>query len=186
MLPEYQAWLSSTSTLINLVTTDTSPVRNELNHVLNSKDRKYDGIPTHVIQKLYGMLNSVHYDWTNGFLRQIEYIIAAETFDDFLDHAEKYHKGNRKKESSVLASSVLEDSIKKICQKHSIDSKGKGLDELIDTLAARNIFNRVKSKRLKSCAEIRNKASHAEWDEFKIEDVGKMLKDIRDLVENYL
>ncbi|GAI58184.1 unnamed protein product [marine sediment metagenome] len=135
---------------------------------------------------MLGLLISAQTDWSEGMLREIEYVIAAETFDDFLDHATSYHRAGKKIEASVLASAVLEDTIKKIAVKNSIETKGKSLDPLIDDLKAAGVFTPVKAKRGKAYAGIRNKADHAEWDEFDIKDVGKMIEGIRELIEEFL
>jgi uncharacterized protein YutE (UPF0331/DUF86 family) len=132
------------------------------------------------------LLNSAYDEWQYGLLKDIQYIVAAETFDDFLDHAASYHKSNKVIESSVLASSVLEDTIKKIANRNGLQGEGKSLEPLIDELARENVFTAVKAKRVKSYAGVRNHALHAEWDKIDIRDVGEMIRGIRELVENYL
>lgn len=89
-------------------------------------------------------------------------------------------------ESSVLASAVLEDSIKKIARKYSIDSKDKSLEPLIDELKKTWVFSDVKTKRIKFYSGIRNKALHAEWADFDIHDVGEMIKGLHELIEYFL
>lgn len=150
-------------------------------------DKSMDrGIPSRVVQKMYGLLESAHDEWQRGFLRKIEYIVVAEAFDDFLDHASAYHKGNKKIESSVLASAVLEDTIKRIAGKNGVETKGKTLDPLIDDLVKADVFTPVKAKRAKGLAGVRNHALHAEWDDFDIRDVGELISGVRDLIDNFL
>ncbi|GAI03064.1 unnamed protein product, partial [marine sediment metagenome] len=134
------------------------------------------GIPSKIVLKMLGLLISAQEEWSKGMLREIEYVIAAETFDDFLDHAASYHKAGKKIEASVLASAVLEDTIKKIAVKNSMETRERSLDPLIDDLKAAGVFTPVKAKRVKAYAGIRNKADHAEWDEFDIKDVGQMIE----------
>ncbi|MCH8027331.1 MAG: hypothetical protein IID63_04330 [candidate division Zixibacteria bacterium] len=133
-----------------------------------------------------GILDSLEQEWEWGFLGHMEYVYVAETFDQFLDIAQDYHKANKKIESAVLASAVLEDTIKKICKKNKIDVKSKTLDPLVDELVKRNVVTTVKAKRIKSHTAIRNHALHADWDEFDIEDVGSMIKGIRELIDQKL
>jgi uncharacterized protein YutE (UPF0331/DUF86 family) len=135
---------------------------------------------------MLGLLKGTKEEWDHGLLGRMEYIVAGATFDDFLDYADEYHKGNKKMESSVLASAVLEDTVKKIAQKNGLITEGKTLDPLIDELVKANVFTPVKAKRVRSFAGVRNHALHAEWDKFDNSDVGAMIKGIRELIEESL
>lgn len=143
------------------------------------------GMKAEMLRKIYGILSSAKSEWDAGFLKEIDYIVAAETFDDFLDHARKYHKAGKKTESAVLASAVLEDTIKKICKKNNTGTS-LTLDPSIDELVKAGVFTSVKAKKIKYIAGIRNKALHANWDEFDIKDVGESINCIEELIQNYL
>lgn len=182
---EYQQWLSSAANLIHLIAYSGSTFTEECEKLMNDKETE-SGIPTRIVQKMRGLLESAQDEWNRGLLRKIEYIIAAETFDDFLDHAISYHKGGKKIESSVLASAVLEDTIKKIAKKNNIAPKGLSLEPLIDELIKQNVFTSVKGKRIKGFASVRNYALHAEWDEFDIKDIGELTKGIRELIDQFI
>ena len=184
-IAEYQQWLSSSANLIHLVAPPGSPFIAECDKAMNDDYLKH-GVPTTVVQKMHGLLNSALDEWNRGLLRKIEYIIAAETFDDFLDHAASYHKGNKKTESSVLASAVLEDTIKRIAERNQIEPKGLSLEPLIDELIKKGVFTPVKGKRVKGFASVRNRALHAEWHEFDIQDVGELIKGVRELIAQFL
>ena len=131
------------------------------------------------------MTGSAVYDWREGLLRRIEYIFAAETFDDFLDHADKYHKANKKAEAAVLVSAVLEDTVKKIARRNNVNPS-RTLDPIINDLIAANVFTEPEGKRVRAFADLRNKADHAEWDGFDIKDVGKTIEGVRDLIGHHL
>jgi hypothetical protein len=180
-----QSWLSSCCNLIQMLAPKQSFHFIESSRIMEHEQLKF-GIPLVVYQKMFGLLCSTYTEWSNGILSNIEYIIASETFDDFLDHAMNFHKANKKVESSILASAVLEDTLKKIAIKNSIHTKGLSIDPLIESLISAGIINQVKGKRLKAYAGTRNKALHAEWDEFDIKDVGELIRGIRELIESYL
>lgn len=184
-IAEYQKWLGSSANLLKLVTTSDSLFARESNKILGDQDAKI-GISYRMVQKMYGLLLSAQDEWALGLLRKIEYMVVAEAFDDFLDHATYYHKGNKKKESSILASAVLEDTVKKIAKKNSLETKGVSLEPLIDNLVKANIFTPVKAKRIKGYAGVRNHALHAEWDDFDIRDVGELIKGTRELIDEFL
>jgi len=152
---------------------------------LENDPRLRDGMPTNTVQRALGLLLSARDEWSAGMLRRIEYVIAAATFDDFLDHAAEYHKAGKKIEASVLASAVLEDTVKKIAVKNSVAEK-RTLDPVIDDLAGTGVFTPVKAKRVKAYTGTRNKALHAEWDAFDIKDVSEMINGVRELIEEFL
>jgi len=184
-IAEYQQWISSSANLINLLTLPDSTFGNECARLLADEDAK-SGISSRMIQKMYGLLSSAKDEWERGLFRKIEYMIVAETFDNFLDHAYLYHKGNKKTEASVLAIAVLEDTVKRIAKKNNVNTKGISLDPLIDELVKVGIFTPVKAKRVKAFAGVRNHALHAEWDEFDIRDVGEAIGGTRELIDIFL
>jgi hypothetical protein len=180
-VPEFRSWLASASNLIDFVTPSETHLAQECDRLMKDNDLSR-GVPSSVLVLILGLLIGAKDEWDHGLLGKIEYIVAGATFDDFLDHAAEYHKGNKKTESSVLASAVLEDTIKKIAQKNGLATSGKTLDPLIDELVKINVFTPVKGKRVKACAEVRNRALHAEWDKFDISDVGTLINGTRELV----
>ena len=182
---EYQKWISNVVNVIQLAAPKNKAYADETHRIVTHEGFT-GGIPVDGVRKLLGVLEAAESDWTSGLLRSIEFVVAAETFDDFLDQAARYHKGNAKLESAVLASAVLEDTTKKICIKNEIDVKGKSLELLIDDLVKADILTGVKAKRVKSAAGVRNHALHAEWDDFDIKDVGGMIETLRELVGDYL
>lgn len=184
-IAEYQRWLNSVINLIKLIDSSDGIFLKESDRVMKDKEIEI-GIPSRVVQKIFGLLQSAQDEWRRGLLRKIEHIIIAEAFDDFLDHASFYHKGNKKVESSVLASAVLEDTVKRIARKNGIESKGKTLEPLIDELIKSSIFTPVKGKRIKGFSGVRNHALHAEWDSFDIRDVGELISGVRELLDTYL
>lgn len=184
-IPTVQTWVSSTVNLIKHLGKSNRYFNDECDRIL-ADETLANGMPFRVVQKLYGVLESTYTEWKYGLLGSVEYIVAAETFDDFIDHASLYHKANKVIEASILASAVLEDTIKKIALKNGIDTDNKTLDPLIDSLVKADVLTGVKAKRVKSHAGVRNHAMHAEWDKIDIKDVGEMIRGVRELIEDYL
>jgi hypothetical protein len=60
--------------------------------------------------------------------------VAAQTFDDLLDHAEEYLKQRRKEPAGVLTGVVFEDTIRKLCRRHNVLETGLKLDLLLSDL----------------------------------------------------
>jgi hypothetical protein len=182
---ESYAWLSAAANLIKIIAPVGSSYIEECNRVYDDKRMQSD-VPSRAIQRMYGALKAASDDWEHGLLRRVEYIAAAATFDDFLDHAAMYHKGNKKIEASVLASAVLEDSVKRIAGRNQLQIGGRSLEQLIDELVAAQVFTLVKGKRVKGFAAVRNSALHGEWDKFDIRDVGELITGTRELIDSFL
>lgn len=136
--------------------------------------------------RMHGILINVYEDWQTGLLRQFEYIVSAENFDQFLQHAEQYHRGGKHMESGVLVSTVFEDSLKKVAKRNGIDPAGLSSQEVIDRLRDADVITPVHARRLEESAALRNKALHAEWNEFDLRDVGSVLRTVNDLIQQHL
>lgn len=182
--PEYNAWLASAANLFRVVAGGGNYYFDASERLINHEHMS-SGIPQLVLRKMLGLLTAAHEDWTKGLLRKIEYLVAAATFDDFLDHASEYHRSNKKMEAGVLAGAVLEDTIRKIAARAGVPASGT-LDPTIDELARVGVFNSVRAKRVKGYAAVRNSALHARWDEFEIRDVGELIAGTRSLIEEHL
>ena len=60
------------------------------------------------------------------------------------------------------------------------------LDSLISEITNRGELSAVKAKRARVAAHVRTKATHAEWDEFEIDDVKATIEFTRELIESKL
>lgn len=117
-----------------------------------------------------------------GLLSSVADQARAETFDDFLDHADAYVKEKRKNESGVIAGVVFEDTVRRLCRRDGLEEKGQKLDTLISELTRKGVFNAIKAKRARAAAGVRTKASHAQWAEFEIEDVKATIEFTREVI----
>ncbi len=184
-VPEFHAWMSSAANLVLTLVPAESHYRKEYDRLMENELME-KGLPSDVIQKMYGLLRSAKDEWDAGLLRRVEHVIFASAFDDFLDHASLFHKSNKKMEAAVLASAVLEDTMKKITAKHALPSSGKSLEEQIDALAKAGVLTPVKAKRVRAWAGTRKHAFHDEWDLFDIRDAGDLIDGTRELIDEFL
>ena len=180
-----QSWMTSAANAIQQVAPVGSFFREELDRLMTN-DQLKGGIPENVVAKVLGVLQSVQLEAQAGLLVKLEDQVVATAFDDFLDRASDYHKSGKLKEAAVLASAILEDTVKRIAVKNQLDPEGLSLDPLIDELAKRSVFSSVKTKRVKSFAGVRNHALHAEWDKLDLKDVGAQIAGVRELLDEHL
>ena len=184
-IPEVRSWFDSVFNLFRLITTPDMHYYNQVIETQNDTSLKH-GAPYWAVQKLCGNLASLIEEIELGLLKKAEYIYTASAFDDFLDHAEQFHKAGKKIESGVLSSIVFEDTIRKISGKYNASNKGDSIELIIDNLTKANAWTSIKAKRIKSHAAVRNKALHAEWDEIELRDVGELIRGVRELLEHDL
>lgn len=178
-----QILFSRSANLIENITSEDSFYSREAERIISASKRQ-GGIHKSEIQMIIGHLKALSDDLENGLLTNIEYKISAKSFFDFFDHAKAYLKQNKKMEASVIASSVFEDTIRKIGRKNNLEFPK--LDRLIDELKKHEVITITELKKYKYYAGIRNEALHANWDKFMLDDVEDLIRGIEKSIEKYL
>lgn len=182
---DYQAWLTSTVNLLRTVSPPDGQFARECERLLADKSLA-NGIPVETVIRVNGLLRAAKVDWESGLLRTLEFVVAAQTLDSFLDHAKDFQEAGQKNEAAILASVVLEDTLKKIAVANGIATGKLTIDPIVDELTKKGVFNSVKAKRVKAMGGVRNKALHADWDDFDLRDVKSLIDGTRELVDKYL
>lgn len=137
-------------------------------------------------EKLIGILRAAKEDYENGYLFNTRTLIEAEVFDDFLEQAEELLKKGYYQPAAVIAGCVLEDGLRKLCDRNSIVLPAKAtIDPMNVELAKAGIYNKLVQKKITALADLRNKAAHGEWSEFTEKDVEDMIRDVRRFMEDY-
>ncbi len=182
-------WLTSSVHAVKLVTGPTGPYNSQCFHI----QFKHDNPPVPISDAEYNrcecvgmmvsLLESLLEDIEAGMISSIIDQVRAETFDNFLDHADKYHKEGRK-ESGVIAGVVFEDTIRQIGKNKS--TTNKSLENIINALVKSDVISGVEAKRAKACAAVRTSATHAKWDEFELPDVKATINFTRELISTHL
>ena len=181
---ECSAWLTSALNVVHIVCqSPTSPYRQKADAVAT----KEWGYIIHVgVAELGAVLRNLLWDSDAGLLASVADQARAETFDDFLDHADAYVAQIRKNEAGVIAGVVFEDSLRRVCRKQLIPEKDVKLDLLISELTGRGRLSATKAKRARVAAHVRTKASHAQWEEFDMPDVEATIAFTRELIASHL
>jgi hypothetical protein len=180
--PGSQGWLTSAANLVSTITLGRGQYHDQVIALLKHP-HFVNGVPETVVKRMVGVLRALQVDWSRGLLRQVEYLVAAETFDSFLDHAVRLHRGGLLRESGVLVSIVFEDAIRKLAKKLGLNANAD-IEALIDEIANTGlIITPVMARRLKGGpAALRNKALHAKWSEFDLKDVGEAIPPTREVL----
>jgi uncharacterized protein YutE (UPF0331/DUF86 family) len=179
-----QAWVTSASHVVNAICPISSVYVREVEQLAkHDATRSMEKIQ---VQKILGVLKAVKAEAQAGLLQRVEDAAFATAFDDFLDHAEEFHKQQKPKEAAVLMAVVFEDAIKRIAAKNNVPHSGQTLDPLIDALIKASVLTPIKAKRLKAYAGVRNAALHAEWEKVDSKDVGEAIAGVRELLDQFL
>jgi hypothetical protein len=134
-----------------------------------------------------GILRAVREDIEGGYLKNIEALVSAEVFSDFLEMAEHLLEQAYKDPAASLIGAVLEDGLRKICAKNKITVKSvEDISSLNKKLADAQTYNRLMQKKIQVWNDVRNNADHGKFDEYLKSDVQDMAKGVRDFLAQYL
>lgn len=135
--------------------------------------------------KVVSVVKAAKEDYENGYLFDTRALIEAEVFDDFLEQSEHLLNQGYFTAAAVIAGSVLEDGLRKLCVKNGITLSAKPkLDAMNADLAKGGVYNLLKQKQITALADLRNKAAHG-LGGFTKEDVEAMIKDVRRFMADY-
>ncbi len=95
--------------------------------------------------------------------------------------------------AAVLAGAILEDSLRRLCQRQDPpisllkpDGAFKTLDPLIGELQKGDVINKAKADQLRGWTKIRNYAAHGEFAAFSRGDVEVMLVGVKTFIAEFL
>jgi hypothetical protein len=132
------------------------------------------------------VVNAAANDYSKGYLLQTTALVRADVFANLLEQSEHLLQEGFHQAAAVLAGSILEDSLRQLCQRNGVTIPLKPkLDSMNSELAKKGVYNVLVQKRITWLADIRNKAAHGEWSEFSKTDVDRMVPQIRDFVTDY-
>ncbi len=134
----------------------------------------------------FGVLLSAKDDYEKESIFELRALIEAELFEDFLEQAEHLLSTGYFAPAAVIAGSVLEDGLRKLCGRERITlSSQPKLDFMNAELAKAGTYSKLTQKRITALADIRNNAAHGKWSEFDTSDVENMIRDVRNFMEKY-
>lgn len=135
----------------------------------------------------YGIVEAAKRDFDDDFLADIKYLVRADLLDGFLFQAEMLLQEEYYIPAVPLAGGVLEDMLRKLCDKKNIPYPNKTkIDALNIALAKANVYDKLVQKQITAYADLRNNADHGHFDKVKPDDVADMLKWIRRFIRDYM
>jgi hypothetical protein len=130
--------------------------------------------------QMLGVANAIKHDVESGLLVNFKSLALAEVFADFLEMGEYLLSEGYKDAAAVIIGSVLEDGLRKLCERASLPvlgSTGKPLtiDPLNTQLAKADVYSKLAQKQITTWADVRNMAAHGRYDGYNAEQVKMML-----------
>jgi hypothetical protein len=172
---EYHEFKAAALSFLKSTFGEKHPFFTELNTNLTSATQ-YD------IKQGLGVIRAVKSEINGGWIFTVKGLVSAEIFTDFLEMAEHLLSEGYKDASAVMIGSVLEEHLRHLCNRNSIDVvvfKGgkhisKRADLLNSELASANVYNLLDQKSVTSWLDLRNKAAHGNYSEYTKDQVSLM------------
>jgi hypothetical protein len=134
-----------------------------------------------------GVIKAAFQDFQSGLLFEIESRIRADVLDDFIEQAEYLTKERCHPAAASLAGAVLEDTLRKMCERNGISYPEKTkIDTLNATLAKAKVYDKLVQKQITAYADLRNNADHGHFDKLRTEDVEDLIRWLRRFVTEHL
>lgn len=136
-----------------------------------------------------GVLKALRADYTKGYLLSVTELIHADVFSDFLEMADYLLSEEYKDPAAVIAGTVLEGHLRKLCDKSGIPTikltgEPKKAESMNTELATANAYSNSKldQKSVTAWLDLRNKAAHGHYAEYTKEQVALLIQSIRDFI----
>ena len=145
------------------------------------------------LEVLTGILQALQIAYLQGLLRSVQELIHAEVFDDFLDMASYLRHEGYKDAAAVIAGGVIEEQLRKQCQRHGIPTtiatpKGnepKKASLMNDELAKAGVYSKLEQKNVTAWLDLRNMAAHARYTEYDEKHVEYLIAGLKQFVVRY-
>jgi len=184
VLPDTTAYLRVRTEALNLigrVCGRESDHYRELQRVVGSDAGSGD------LLEVIGVIEAAIRDFEGGFLFDVRTLVAAEILDDFIEQARELLDAGYHVPAVSLAGAVLEDGLRKLCDRHGVPYPEKpGIEKLNVAVAKANHYDKLVQKRITHLADLRNKADHGEFSKVTKEDAKDMIDWLRRFAADYL
>jgi len=121
-----------------------------------------------------------------GWVRSFSSLVAADLFGDFLEMAEYLVKEGYKDAAAVMAGSVLEEHLRRLCPTRQVDTHEDKQGDLVPKKADRinaeltkaGAYNGTEQKMVTAWLGLRNDAAHGHYDKYTQDQVANMVQGI--------
>lgn len=129
------------------------------------------------LPEFLGVLEAAAADFRAGLLFDLKAQLQADVFGDFMEQAQTLLHAGLVIPAASLAGAVLEDTLRKLCEKHSVAIPEKSTIEKLSTaLVKAGVYNVGIQKTVTAYAHTRNTADHGKFGDVDARDVGLMVQ----------
>lgn len=181
-----QALVTKAIAAINRIGGSNSTYAHEVDRLL----KKLDHLHLHT-SSIMGVVAALRDDLKAGYIRSLVEVVHSELFSDFLEMAQHLCDAAYKDAAAVIAGSTLESHLRNLCHKACIpieitkaggDVVAKKAEAMNSELAAATVYSKLDQKCVTAWLDLRNKAAHGKYDEYKQEQVELLVSGIRDFI----
>jgi hypothetical protein len=142
---------------------------------------------------LSGIADSLRRDVEGGYLRNLQELVHAELFADFLEMSEHLLEAGYKDAAAVISGSALEAHLRQLATKHGVEvtttvngeERPKKAERINTDLASARAYGKLEQKSVTAWLDLRNKAAHGDYGAYSKEQVGLHIASIRDFILRY-
>ena len=167
---DFQRWASSAIHLVSAVFGKDSPHSKNIAKAYAD----YRGWPEH-LAATRGIFSAAKSDYEGGYLFKVEATLTGEIFADFVVAAKHALPDGQKDVAAVLACAALEDALKRYARLQGLNSDGKVMQEVVNSLKSKGLVSGAQKSLLDSMPKVRDAAMHAEWGKITPQDVGSVI-----------
>ncbi len=181
--PALHSWLSK---VVNIIETSFGVQSSQSRHLSQLMPNGIQFVEhSHEVLSIVGLLSGALNDLEGGYLLKQEFFIAGDLFDSILEQAKHLNQTGYKDPAAVLGRVVLEDALRRIAKRESLDSSGKA-SAINDSLKNEGIYAQPRWRMVQAWLDIGNAAAHGKTDDFTEQDVTKMIEGITEfLADNF-
>lgn len=140
----------------------------------------------HSLEQIEGVLIGTRSNLVNGLLNDLRSQIAVDLKSDFLATAQQLADEGQKDPAAVLGCIVLEDTLKRLATKRSIDNASdKEMSVVAGLLYSKGILEKATNQTIQGFKGLRNAALHAQWSEVSLESVKLLLVFLPSFIEKH-
>lgn len=138
-----------------------------------------------------GIIKAAKNEIESGWVESLKGIVSGELFSSFLEMAEYLLEEGYKDSSAVMIGGVLEQHLRALSIKNGlettrIDKNGNVIplkaDLLNAELAKKGIFSKLDSKNVRAWLDLRNNASHGNYDQYNADQVKTMCMGVGEII----
>lgn len=138
------------------------------------------------LEQAEGLIVGTKANIEGGFLDDLRTLVLLDIKGDFLDSARKLLDEGQKDPAAVLATIVLEDSLKRLAGRSGMgDAQGKEMGLVAALLLRESVIEKSTNQSIQSFKNLRNAALHAQWHEVSGESVSLLLAFLPMFIEKH-